>query len=374
MLFNKIQQKILKEGPITFFEFMKMCLYDPEFGYYTNTYFPIGASGDYITSPHTGHIFGALLSRQLLEFYQILKTDTFFIVEMGAGSGYLALDILSELKKEYLFKKITYIIIEPYPKNIFIQKKNLRDQFDSIRWINSINELDLGVYCFISNELLDAFPVHVVQKESGVFKEIYIDFDHNRGFIECLGKLSSQDLKLYVKLLPNNLADHYRTEINLDIKTWIKDISKKMLKGFLMTIDYGYTSKEYFNPTRNRGTLLAYKDQKVSEELLIRPGEQDLTAHINFSDLSRWGMEMGFYTIGYTPQWAFLGGLDFEEVVYEKIGTKIKPFSPQLAEIKTLIMPQGMGMSHKVMVQAKGLDITQTSLKGFRLKNLINRL
>lgn len=373
MLFKKIQRKIQENGPITFKDFMDMCLYDKEYGYYTGRSLPIGRSGDFVTSPHSGPFFGALLSRQLIEFHHILKNDRFSLIEMGAGSGYLAYDILSSLKKES-FDDIKYIIIEPNDYNIFIQKSILRDFLDNVIWVREIQDIIPDKYCLISNELLDAFPVHLIQKIGGAFKEIYIDYDNkNNLFIELPGKLSSIELELYIKTIPDYLEEFYKTEVNLNIKNWIYDLSKIITKGFIVTIDYGYTKDEYFSPLRNRGTLLAYKGQMVYDNVLARPGEQDLTAHVNFSDLHKWGTEAGFKTVGYSPQWAFLGGLDFEEVVLGLMGGKVDPFSPKLAEIKALIFPQGMGFSHKVMIQSKGLE-DNLLLKGFKIKNMTNRL
>jgi SAM-dependent MidA family methyltransferase len=373
MLFKKIQREINENGPITFKKFMKMCLYDKEYGYYTGPSLPIGCSGDFVTSPHTGPFFGTLISRQLIEFYHILQNKKFSLIEMGAGSGYLAHDILSSLKKESL-DDIKYIIIEPNDHNVIIQKNILRDFLNNIKWVKTIHDIASDRYCVISNELLDAFPVHLIQKSGGVFKEIYIDFDNkNKCFIELPGNLSSTELELYTRTIPSCLEESYKTEVNLNIKNWIYDVSKVITTGFVMTIDYGYTKNEYFSPLRNRGTLMAYKGQMINEDVLARPGEQDLTAHVNFSDLHEWGMSAGFKTVGYSPQWAFLGGLDFEEVVLGLMGGKIDPFSPKLAEIKALILPQGMGSSHKVMIQAKGFEEIP-ALKGFKIKNMINRL
>ncbi|MCK4823757.1 SAM-dependent methyltransferase, partial [bacterium] len=135
----------------------------------------------------------------------------------------------------------------------------------------------------------------------------------------------------------------------------------------------GHTRKEYFLPARNRGTLLAYMNHRVNEDLYERPGEQDLTAHVNFSDLHRWGQDVGFFTLGYAPQWAFLAGLDFEETFMELSGGKFDPFSPELAAVKMLLLPQGMGESHKVLVQGKGVP-SDLALKGFSLKNIMKRL
>ena len=373
MLFKKIQREIQEKGPITFKKFMEMCLYDKEYGYYTGQSLPIGCSGDFVTGPHTGPFFGTLIARQLIQFYYILQNNKFSLIEMGAGSGYLAYDILSYFKKE-LLDNIKYIIIEPNDNNIFIQKNILRDFLDNITWVKTIRDISPDRYCLISNELLDAFPVHLIQKTGRIFKEIYVDFDNkNKLFIESLGNLSSTELELYTSRLPDCLDEFYKTEVNLNLKKWIYDVSAVITNGFVMTIDYGYTKNEYFSPSRNRGTLLAYKGHMIYEDILARPGEQDLTAHVNFSDLHGWGMGAGFKTVGYSPQWAFLGGLDFEEVVLELMDGKIDPFSPKLAEIKALILPQGMGSSHKVMLQTKGFEQTSV-LKGFKIKNMVNRL
>ena len=114
-------------------------------------------------------------------------------------------------------------------------------------------------------------------------------------------------------------------------------------------------------------------NHRVNEELYERPGEQDLTAHVNFSDLHEWGQDVGFFTLGYAPQWAFLAGLDFEKTFMELSGGKFDPFSPELAAVKMLLLPQGMGESHKVLVQGNGVS-SDLALKGFSLKNIMKRL
>jgi SAM-dependent MidA family methyltransferase len=372
-LIKIICDRVKEFGPITFKDFMQMALYDEKYGYYSGSYIPIGKKGDFITSPHTHSLYGALLARQVEEFWNILDCKAFNVIEMGAGAGYLAKDILSYLSNRKSFDSINYIIIEHKSETAMYQQELLRPFINKVSWVNRLSDLDSVRGCIISNELLDAFPVHLIQKDVSGFKEVYLDFKDDNNIIEVLENLSNPHLVEYATELPSDLPEGYRTEVNLAIRTWISELASIISKGFVVTIDYGHTRKEYFNPARNRGTLLAYMNHHVNEELYERPGEQDLTAHVNFSDLHRWGKEVGFFTLGYVPQWAFLGGLDFEETFRELSGGKFDPFSPELAAVKMLILPQGMGESHKVLVQEKGVPSSLT-LKGFSLKNIMKRL
>ena len=372
-LIKIICDKVKDFGPITFKDFMEMALYHEKYGYYSGSYVPIGKKGDFITSPHTHCLYGALHARQIEEFWEILDRNAFTIVEMGAGAGYLAKDILSYLSNREIFKSISYIIVEHKAETAYYQQDLLKPFINKISWVSRLSDLDSVKGCIISNELLDAFPVHLIQKEDSIFKEICLDFKEDGSHTEVFADLSTPQLVEYVKELPSDLPNGYRTEANLSIHKWISELAGIISKGFVVTIDYGHTKKEYFHSGRNRGTLLAYMNHSVNEELYERVGEQDLTAHVNFSDLHRWGKEVGFSTLGYVPQWAFLAGLDFEETFMELSGGKFDPFSPELAAVKMLLLPQGMGESHKVLVQGKGVP-SDLVLKGFSLKNIMKRL
>lgn len=372
-LIKIIYDRVKEFGPITFKDFMEMALYHEKYGYYSGSYVPIGKKGDFITSPHTHCLYGALHARQIEEFWEILDHNAFTVVEIGAGAGYLAQDILSYLSNREIFKSINYIIVEHKAETASYQQDLLKPFINKISWISRLSDIDSVTGCIISNELLDAFPVHLIQKKDSGFKEIYLDFKKNGNLTEVLADLSFPQLVEYTKKLPSYLPEGYRTEANLAIKKWISELAGIISKGFVVTIDYGHTRKEYFHPGRNRGTLLAYMNHSVNEELYERVGEQDLTAHVNFSDLHRWGKEVGFFTLGYAPQWAFLAGLDFEETFIELSGGKFDPFSPELAAVKMLLLPQGIGESHKVLVQGKGVP-SSLVLKGFSLKNIIKRL
>ncbi len=362
-------------GAITFYDFMKIALYHNELGYYVKAPLRIGKGGDFITSPHTHSLFGALIARQLLDFRDFINnTETFSIVEMGSGSGYLAKDILSYLKKyrKDFYDIVSYIIIEPIDSLRNIQKTLLNEFQDKVVWVNNIYDIDNFNGCVISNELLDAFPVHLIKKVDNSFFELYVVLDDHNNLTFDKGDISSTQLDNYISLLYDILPDNYQTEINLDIKNWLIDINNRMDKGFILTIDYGYIWKDFFHPNRNRGTLLSYRQHQVTEDVLANPGEQDITAHVNFSDLHRWGQDLNFMTCGFTSQWSFLASLDVEEV-FKDITGEFNPFSPELAAVKMLFLPQGMGDSHKVIVQSKNVELHR-NVKGFSLRNIQDRL
>lgn len=375
---NLINNKIRENnGLITFRDYMELALYHDDFGYYRKAEPFIGKTGDFVTSPHTGPFFGALIAVQLKNLSDISGITSFNIVEMGAGHGFLARDILNYLSlyEEDFYKNINYIIIEPGPKSIHVQKNNIEKFKDKVTYYKDIKELPKFEGCFLSNELLDAFSVHLIEKHDKEFKEVGVVYKEGL-FQEKLIEIKQDTLlEKYIKEnIPENLPDKYRTEVNLNINSWLESVSEKLIRGFVFTIDYGYTRNEFFNISRNRGTLLCYREHQVNENYLENPGNQDITSHVNFSDVKDWGEFYNLNTVGYVEQWAFLGGLDFEET-YLKLFKKIDPFSKELNAIKMLIMPHCMGATHKVIIQKKNIDIGEDSeVKGYRLRNLKYKL
>ncbi len=368
-----IKNKIEKSGPIPFREFMSMALYHDDFGYYTKSSFPAGARGDFVTSPHTSRLFGALLCNQIEEFFKYTSSSDFQIVEMGAGAGYLAGDILKHANECSALSQIKYVIVEPHPETRAIQRSNLENLSSKVEWVEGLDNLEEFNGCLISNELLDSFPVHLVHKENDDWYEVYVDLDSQGAFVEILRPILDDDLNYYLATLPFQVPSPYRTEINLAAKNWIKQLSGVLKKGFVLTIDYGYSADNFFAPHRNRGTLLGYYSQNVVEDVLQSPGFIDITSHVNFTDLCRWGKENGLDPIGFAPQYAFLGGLDFEGT-FRKIYKQVDPFSPEMAAVKMLILPQGMGESHQVFVQSKNINSSDIKLSGFNFVNRVNSI
>lgn len=358
---------------------MEMALYSPFYGYYAGDSARIGRAGDFYTSPHLHDIFGAMLGRQMEEMWGLVGyPGVFQVVEMGAGAGFLAKDILQYLKKaedngqgtessKDIFQHLVYTIVEPNPSMRADQQSLLGDLCDKVTWCSDICTLGPFTGCFLSNELLDAFPVRMVEMD-GDLMEIYVSCDGN-DLIEVKGPCSGEVYK-YVKDFALVFPEGYRTEVNLRIRDWIRKVSEKLMEGFVLTIDYGYPAQDYYSSDRSRGTLLCYYQHQVNEEPFEHIGEQDITAHINFSSLKKWGEEVGLKTVGFCSQGTYLVSLGIDEIIMERYENSPDLFD--IAKIKGLILPQGMGESHKVMIQYKGKG--QPELRGFDLRNHVERL
>ncbi len=374
LLEKVIIEKIKKQGRITFEEFMDTALYHPELGYYTSAETMIGRGGDFYTSPHLHPVFGAMIGRQFMEMWMVMgRPEKFQAVEMGAGAGYLCKDILDYLQKtsgnsalaqekERFSHSLRYIIVEPFLHFEKRQRELLRD--NNITWAKSLNELDDITGCIFSNELLDAFPVHLVETGDEL-KEIYVVFD-GKSFIEEKNKVSSGDINSYIRMFTSGLQPGYRTEVNLRIRDWLREINAALSEGFLLTIDYGYSSREYYSEDRTQGTLLCYHKHRVNENPYQNIGQQDITAHVNFSSLKKWGEESGLKTTGYCSQGTFLAAAGIDEVITE-LYYGSPDYLPEVSKIKGLIMPQGMGESHSIMIQYKGDVLPE--LRGFSIRN-----
>src|SRR5687768_11019690 len=252
-----IIKKIQNEGPVSFRDYMDICLYYPELGYYTSSTEKIGPKGDFFTSSNLSEVFGAMIGVQIAEMWTNLGEQNFTIVEYGAGTGRLCHDILDYLKRiPNLYDGLTYCIIEKSPVMREIEKNHLNEK---VIWVESILDITDFNGCVLSNELLDNFPVHQVVM-SDELMEVFVDYKNV--FLEIL-KPAEWQLKEYLKEHDINLENGYRTEINLQAKEWLSDISKALRKGYVITIDYGYTSKELYTHSRRNGTLMCYYKHTV---------------------------------------------------------------------------------------------------------------
>lgn len=370
-----IIERIRREGPITFRDFMDMALYYPNLGYYNSERFPVGKDGDFYTSSHLHPVFGAVIANVLIEMWLIMGgPEDFSVVEIGCGGGYLCKDILDYLHQKddnkAFLKSLRYVIVEFNESTYKIQRKLLKGYMDKISWIKGINELNGGIVgCILTNELLDSFPVHLVDMGDEL-REIYVNVDNDK-FIEQKQDISSINLIKYLQEFKIELPAGYRTEINLLIKDWLRDVSSILERGFILTIDYGYTSDEYYKDERTRGTLLCYYKHLVNEDPYQHIGEQDITAHVNFSSLHKWGDELGLKTIGYCPQGIFLIASGLDEIIMELYSNSPR-YQLIIQGIKGLILPKGMGETHKVMIQYKGEG--NPELKGFSISNQTKNL
>lgn len=382
---HRLQQVILakiqanSDKRITFAEFMDLALYHPDYGYYSSGQVAIGAKGDFFTSSSLGADFGELLAEQLAEIWLILdRPEAFQVVEMGAGLGDLAIDILNYWQSNYpdLLQNVEYSIIEESSSLIATQQEKLQSwQEKGIRlswksWSDLQNYSVTG--CFFSNELIDAFPVHQVIWQDHQLQEIYVG--ENQGeFIEIIAKLSTPELLNYFQQVQINLdATHYpegyRTEVNLQALDWLNRVSQKLKQGYLLTIDYGYSAEKYYHPQRSQGTLQCYYQHRYHSDPLVNLGFQDITTHVNFTALENHGQSIGLETLGFTQQGLFLMNLGLGDRLAELSTGKFNfaEIFKRRDALHQLIDPTGLG-KFGVLLQAKGLTPVQKtrSLKGF---------
>jgi len=329
-------------GQIPFERFMELALYHPEHGYYTKARHRIGKAGDYFTSVSVGPLFGKLLAKQFRKWREELGHPAEFeIVEFGGHRGQLRNDVLAA-EPDLAYRMVE--IGEPLPDSI--------------------------VGCVFSNEFLDALPVHRVKVERGEWKEVYVKeaggagvpaFGSSNttvteacatGFAETLGPLSSLRLAESLHDLPIEYMEGYQTEVNLQALDWMEGIACHLKRGFVLTIDYGYERTEYFAPHHRNGTLLCYHRHTKSANPYVHVGEQDITAHVEFTSLIEHGKRFGLEPVTFTDQAHFLLGIGESEIaeIAERTAGQL---SPERAAIHQLIHPELMGRAFKVLVQRK---------------------
>ena len=219
--------------------------------------------------------------------------------------------------------------------------------------------------CFLSNELVDAFPVHRVIFDQGGLKEVYVTQEDGQ-LKEEQGEISDPGIAGYLKSMRITLQEGQKAEVNLKALEWMEKVSRSLRKGFVLTIDYGYPSEELYAPHRSEGTLLCYYKDQISNNPYERVGQQDMTSHVNFTSLIRKGEEVGLHFTGLVPQYRFLIGLGILQEM-ESSGqhlSEIDGLKLRLS-LKHLIEPEaGMGETFKVLIQHKGIEKPQ--LDGLR--------
>ncbi len=352
---------------------MELALYHPQFGYYMRQpdsagYENVGWSGDFYTSSDVHPILGRAVAAQARQMDELLGCPTpFTIVEMGAGKGSLARDCLAAIHAEQdgFASRVRYVLIDRSPAMRELQRQNLAPWLNKpglVSWMERLDGLALQSVTglFFSNELIDAFPVHRIHVTDGQAEELCVDYRDGR-FVDCLKPLSTAALAQYLQQLNTTSLEGYRTEVNLHAMDWMEQVARRMDRGFVLTIDYGHTTQDLYEPERKDGTFLCYFQQRTNEDPLIRVGEQDMTAHVDFSSLAAVGETQGLHVTGFTNQMSFLMGLGAEEMI-----GKLEPESPEFYAAIQLLKPDGMGSTFKVLVQHKG--VSRPELDGLKFK------
>jgi SAM-dependent MidA family methyltransferase len=354
---------------ITFAEFMELALYHPQYGYYATNQSGEGIQSDFFTSSHLGADFGELLAEQFVRMWELLgRPQPFTLVEMGAGQGLLVQDILRYLHRQHFdcFESLEYIVVEKSVALAAVQQQRFQkfaDSWGHLSW-RTWDEIasDSITGCFFSNELLDAFPVHLVVNQKKTLRETYVSYE-SESFIEQVDELSDLELSEYfddlgIDITGSQYADGYRSEVNLAAIAWLKTVSDRLHRGYILTIDYGYPAQRYYSPARNQGTLQCYYQHAHHSDPYEAIGRQDITAHVNFTALERWGEQLGLQNLELTQQGLFLMGLGLGDrlaaLSQSDPDVPIQEVLRRRESLHALINPMGLG-NFGVLVQGKGV-------------------
>jgi SAM-dependent MidA family methyltransferase len=371
-----IKKEIRRKGRVTFERYMELALYHPQHGYYSSGTASIGKAGDFYTSSQATRMYGVLMAEAYVKLTGKSGPD---FVEMGGGEGLFAADFLSALAKSHPgeYESCRYFIVESASGMAAKQKDALSGFSDKVTWTEDLNGLPDIEGIFFSNELVDAFPFHRVKQDPDGLSEIYVCL---RGAQEGQGEklafetgpLSTKELAEYFNRLMVTLPIGMTTEANLKIPAWLGKIGGKLKKGFVITVDYGYSGEQYYSPSKINGTALCHYRHSVNEDFLERVGEQDITAHVDFTTVSLEGKSSGLATELFCDQGQFLmETLPWFEDSARRRNASLEELVEAGLGIKTLLHPEWLGGAFKVLVQTK--DCSLGGLFG-RIRNGVESL
>lgn len=334
-------------GWISFARYMELALYAPGLGYYSAGSRKLGAAGDFVTAPELSPLFGRSLARQLAE---LLAQGVPDIVELGAGSGILAATLLRELDalgqppRRYRILDLSADLRQRQQALLQAQAPQWLDRVD---WLDRLPDRLEAVV--IGNEVFDALPVHRVRRTGGALQELGVGDDSGRF---CWHERPADDTLRTAT--PADLPDDYETEISLASPALLRDLGRRLGRGALLFIDYGFPAREFFHPQRNRGTLMCHYRHRVHEDPFLWPGLQDITAHVDFSALAaaRHGLDL----LGYCGQAQFLINCGITGLLAEIPAAEAARYAPVAAQAQKLLSPAEMGELFKVIAFGRGVS------------------
>ncbi|MFQ6019452.1 MAG: class I SAM-dependent methyltransferase [Dehalococcoidia bacterium] len=354
-----VADRIRLDGPMTFRDYMETALYHPQHGYYCAPREKMGHDGDYLTSPEVSPMFGMLVGQQVQEMWQAMgRPHRFEVVEMGAGSGALALDIMAWARRQAsdFRQALSYRIVEVSEVLVDRQRHRLRAAEADLARVSWTPSLPEGVQgCFLSNELADSFPVHRVAVQDGELREVYVSWDGQR-FLEELRPPSTPAIEEYFRRLGLLPGEGCHAEVNLQAAEWIAALARALEQGFVLTFDYGHQAAELYAPWRRQGTLLCFYRHNASNDPYARLGRQDMTSHLDFTTLARLAGENGLELLGLVSQTEFLSNLGIAEALRPpgEGEVSLEEYYARRRAVMELADPAGLGRL-KVMVLSKGI-------------------
>lgn len=356
---ERLRERIRRDGPITFYEWMKAALYDEREGYYCRAdATPQGRSGDYRTAPETSPLFAATFAGYFARLYAALKSPaSFTVIEAGAGNGVFAEALLQNLRTDApeVFAVAHYIIDEQSEAARAKAAARLAEfaQQVSFQRVEEISEpFDAGIV--FSNELIDAFPVDRVVMRDGGLRQLYVDIKEEK-FVWIEGDLQEQVAEYCTRAGLSVLRECQIAEINLEAEEFIARAAGLLKSGYMITVDYGADRKDLLNPfDRLQGTLRAFRRHQLSENVLALPGRQDLTTTIDWTQIKEAGERVGLRTVRQERLDEFLIAEGLLARLTEFTSATDSGEAARLtASARELIMPTGMAAHFQVLVQEK---------------------
>jgi SAM-dependent MidA family methyltransferase len=350
-LSETIRQEISAAGGwIGFARFMELALYAPSLGYYVAGAAKFGTDGDFVTAPEISPLFGMTLARQVA---QVMERSAGNVLELGAGSGAMAADVLGELQ-EMDRLPARYVILETSPQLAQRQRRMLQQRQpalqDRIEWISALPEHFDGAV--IANEVLDALPVHLLAwRRDGLYER---GVSWNDGFVWSERPLPTGELRSTAEAIGAQAG--YVSEISLVAPALVRSLSVALRKGALLLIDYGFGRREYYHPQRSRGTLMCHYRHRAHDDPFLWPGLQDLTAHVDFTAAAEAGIDAGLNLLGYTTQAQFLVNSGITGLLEQESTRATGNRLALTAGVQKLLSPAEMGELFKVIALGRGID------------------
>jgi SAM-dependent MidA family methyltransferase len=337
-------------GWISFARYMELALYAPGLGYYSAGSAKLGAAGDFVTAPELSTLFGRSLARQVA---QVIGQGIPDVIEVGAGSGALAAELLTALDasgtapERYLILEVSADLRERQRSRIEAEAPHLVSR---VEWLDSLPAQVDAV--LVANELLDAVPANLVRVRAGSIEEIGVALAD--GNFERAARPATGELLAAAQAL--NLPDDYETEINLAARALVRSLANRIGRGAMLFVDYGFPAAEYYHPQRSRGTLMCHYRHHAHDDPLALAGLQDITAHVDFTAIADAAIDAGMRVLGYTPQAQFLINCGITDLLAQTPAADARAYAPLAAQAQKLLSPAEMGELFKVIAFGRGIE------------------
>ncbi|MEQ1590091.1 MAG: SAM-dependent methyltransferase, partial [Gallionella sp.] len=353
-------------GWISFARYMELALYAPSLGYYTAGAHKFGEAGDFITAPELSPLFGRTVAKQVAE---IMLHSAPHILELGAGSGKLAADMLAELEQlgslpdSYSILEVSADLRE---RQQILIRERLPHLFNRLYWLDALPTKFNGA--IVANEVLDALPVHLVHWQDSTITERGVALNGN-DFVWQEHAISDENLLAVAQKI--SVPDGYLSEICLAAQGLINSLAQRLEQGAMLFIDYGFGTREFYHPQRSNGTLMCHYRHHAHDDPFFLHGLQDITAHVNFTDIAECGIDAGLELMGYTSQAFFLINCGITQLLKDTSPENLRDYLPLSAQLQKLTSPAEMGELFKVISLGKNMA---NSLCGFTRGDLTRLL